>query len=229
MKISKDTKVCISLAKTAGNFGTTIYNHVFEKLGIDFIYKSFSTQDLEAAVLGAKAIGICGISVTMPYKTEVLKLVDELTEEVKETGAANTIVNSNGRLVAYNTDTDSTRIVLEEAKDKSVLYILGRGGFSKAVQYSSKGIFEEYKLVTRENWSDIHNINSGTVFNCTPVKNLSEIFNTGNVDFIDCDVSTASGKRLAVLQAARQFNLYTGQEFLTDYVLSNLDRILERN
>ena len=74
MKISKDTKVCISLAKTAGNFGTTIYNHVFEKLGIDFIYKSFSTQDLEAAVLGAKAIGICGISVTMPYKTEVLKL-----------------------------------------------------------------------------------------------------------------------------------------------------------
>ena len=53
MKISKDTKVCISLAKSAGNFGTTIYNHVFEKLGIDLIYKSFSTQDLEAADLGA--------------------------------------------------------------------------------------------------------------------------------------------------------------------------------
>ena len=229
MKISKDTKVCISLAKSAGNFGTTIYNHVFEKLGIDFIYKSFSTQDLEAAVLGAKAIGICGISVTMPYKTEVLKLADKLTDEVKETGAANTIVNSSGCLIAYNTDTDSTRIVLEEVKDKSVLYILGNGGFSKAVQYSSKGMFKEYKLITRENWSDIYNINSGTVFNCTPVKNLSKVFDTDKIEFIDCDVSSPTGKRLAVLQAARQFNLYTGEDFLTDYVLSNLDKILKRN
>ena len=32
---------------------------------------------------------------------------------------------------------------------------------------------------------------------------------------------------MAVLQAARQFELYTGEKFLTDYVLENLENILE--
>ena len=95
MKIDKDTVVCISLAKKAGNFGTSIYNHVFQKLELNFIYKSFSTDDIVSAINGARALGIKGISITMPYKSKVLELVDKLSEEVKFIGAANTIVNNN--------------------------------------------------------------------------------------------------------------------------------------
>ena len=117
MKLSKDTTVCISLAKQAGNFGTTIYNHVFELYGLDFLYKSFSTDDLQAAIKGAVALGVRGISVTMPYKTLVLSYVDECAPEVLATNAANTIVNDGCKLTAYNTDADSTRVLLTEQKD----------------------------------------------------------------------------------------------------------------
>ena len=40
----------------------------------------------------------------MPFKVEVLNYVDELSKEVKYIGAANTIINNNGHLKAYNTD-----------------------------------------------------------------------------------------------------------------------------
>ena len=229
MKITKDTTVCISLAKNAGNFGTTIYNHVFDLCGLDFLYKSFSTEDLHDAIKGATALGIRGISITMPYKTEVLSYVDECSPEVLATNAANTIVNDGSNLIAYNTDADSTRILLLEQKDKfDQLFILGKGGFSKAVQYSARGIFSKVKIITRKNWDTLQDIESGLVFNCTPVEGLGQLFSENNkICFIDADVKTSTGKRMAVLQAARQFELYTGKKFLTDYVLENLENILE--
>ena len=229
MTINKDTIVCISIAKKAGNFGTTIYNHVFEKLEMNFLYKSFSTESPEDALLGARALGIRGISVTMPYKTDVLKYVDKVSPEVKFINAANTIVNDGQTLTAYNTDVDSSSALLSETANKKDLYILGKGGFSKAVQYSAKDLFENIHIITRSNWKSIQEIKSGVVFNCTPVKELSKIFQGNDIEFIDCDVNSPSGKRLAILQAARQFELYTGREFLTEYVLENSEKILKKS
>ena len=227
MRISKDTVVCISLAKKAGNFGTTVYNHVFQKLNLDFLYKSFSTNDIVSAINGARSIGIRGISITMPYKTRVLDLVDSVSEEAAMTRSVNTIVNNDGVLTAYNTDVDSTSTLLEEVENKEMLYVLGAGGFSKAVQYSGSHLFDNVKIITRENWELVKNIKEGVVFNCTPIKGLT--FKSSDVTFIDCDVASDTGKRLAILQAARQFKLYTGVEFLTSYVMENLDDILKEN
>ena len=229
MTINKDTIICISIAKKAGNFGTTIYNHVFEKLEMNFLYKSFSIENPEDALLGARALGIRGISVTMPYKTDVLKYVDKVSPEVKFINAANTIVNDGQKLTAYNTDVDSSSTLLSETTNKKDLYILGKGGFSKAVQYSAKDLFENIHIITRSNWKSIQEIKSGVVFNCTPVKELSKIFQGNDIEFIDCDVNSPSGKRLAILQAARQFELYTGREFLTEYVLENSEKILKKS
>lgn len=228
MRVTKDTCICISLAKKAGNFGTTIYNHVFERDSIDFLYKAFSTNDLKASIEGARALGIRGISVTMPYKAAALDHVDELTPEVLATNATNTIVNENGKLIAYNTDTDSTRIILKEQSSRfDTLHILGDGGFSKAVQYSASGLFSNVQIITRKNWEILPTIDEGLIFNCTPVKNLHQKFaEKDGVGFIDADVTTQTGKRMAVLQAARQFELYTGCNFPTHYVLQNLEKIM---
>lgn len=227
MSINKDTKLCISIAKNAGNFGTTLYNHVFNIQSMNYIYKSFSITDLKSTIAGVKALDIRGMSVTMPYKTAVLKYVDVLSEEVKAINASNTIVNEAGVLKAYNTDVDSAKILLREAKDKKKLYILGNGGYAKSVRYAAKDIFEEIITVTRDNWDDIYNIKTGTIFNCTPVKKIT--LNNTDVSFIDCDTNSETGKRLAVLQAARQFYLYTGCQFPTNYILKNLEEILKNN
>ena len=48
--INKDTQLCMSLSGRPGNFGTTFHNYLYQKLGLNFIYKAFTTTDIESAV-----------------------------------------------------------------------------------------------------------------------------------------------------------------------------------
>ncbi len=64
--------------------------------------------------------------------------------------------------------------------------------------------------MTRENWDIISTIGTNViVYNCTPVENIQ--VNTSR--FIDCIVTTKTGRELASIQASHQFKLYTGLEF----------------
>lgn len=75
-----------------------------------------------------------GINVTIPYKTEVMKYLDEIDEWAEEIGAVNTVVNQNGKLKGYNTDIFGMKKMFEKTgvtlENKRVL-ILGTGGTSK--------------------------------------------------------------------------------------------------
>jgi hypothetical protein len=59
--INKDTQLCMSLSGRPGNFGTTFHNYLYQKLGLNFIYKAFTTTDIESAVKGIRALGIRGL------------------------------------------------------------------------------------------------------------------------------------------------------------------------
>ncbi|MBT7557315.1 hypothetical protein HN615_10365, partial [Candidatus Woesearchaeota archaeon] len=126
-----------------------------------------------------------------------------------EIGAANTILNDNGILTAYNTDYLAAKTVLQRSLGYD-LYILGNGGYSKAVQQAAKSLGYDYTLVTKENWDIVDNIqHNSIVYNCTPLEDVS----VKSKYFIDCIVTTKTGKELATLQASHQFKLYTGLEF----------------
>ena len=103
-EISKDTTLCISLSARPTNIGTRFHNHLYEVLGLDFVYKAFSTTDIAAAIGGVRALGIRGCAVSMPWKKDVIALVDEMTQSAAAIDSVNTIVNDGGRRVAYNTD-----------------------------------------------------------------------------------------------------------------------------
>ena len=64
--LNKDTRLCISLAGRPSNIGTRFHNYLYDLLGLDFIYKAFTTTDIAAAVGGVRALGIRGCSVSMP-------------------------------------------------------------------------------------------------------------------------------------------------------------------
>ena len=59
-EISKDTSLCISLAGRPSNIGTRFHNYLYDELGIDFVYKAFTTHDIAAAIGGVRALGIRG-------------------------------------------------------------------------------------------------------------------------------------------------------------------------
>lgn len=208
MKIDKDTLIFGSFAKNAGNNGCIIFNIAFKYYGLNAIYKSFSINNIEDAIKAARTLNFKGFAITMPYKKEVIKYVDELDINVKNIGSANTIVNNNGILKAYNTDFLAAKELLNESKNK--LFILGDGGFSAAVQYAAKELELKFNLITRKNWNEIKNIKNSTIFNCTPVSNL--VIDKSNI-FIDCLITSETGKRLSLIQASHQFKLYTGLEF----------------
>lgn len=113
--------------------------------------------DAEEVVAFLKKKDFDGINVTIPYKEFILDYVDEISEEVKEIGASNCIVNQNGKLVAYNTDVYGFQEMLVrnniDVKDKNVA-ILGSGGASKACKYAIKQMGGIPQVVSRGNASE---------------------------------------------------------------------------
>ncbi len=132
-EISKDTTLCISLSARPTNIGTRFHNHLYEVLGLDFVYKAFSTTDIAAAIGGVRALGIRGCAVSMPWKKDVIALVDEMTQSAAAIDSVNTIVNDGGRLVAYNTDYLAIAQLLERHDAAAGSFVvLGAGGMAKA-------------------------------------------------------------------------------------------------
>ena len=208
--INKDTEIYCSFAKEAGNTGCQMMNTAFHYYGLNKIYKSFSVNSIEKAVDTVRTLNIKGFAITMPFKTEVLDYVDELSADVKNIGAANTVINNDGYLTAYNTDYLAAKEVLDEWYRHKDLHILGNGGYAAAVLTAARDLGFNTNVITRNNWSKIKDIKLSLIYNCTPLDNIE--FDKSNT-FIDCLVTTETGKKLAGIQAAHQFKMYTGLEF----------------
>ena len=150
--LNKDMTLCISLAGRPSNLGTRFHNFLYDELGLSFVYKAFTTDDLEGAIRGVRALGIRGCSVSMPYKEDVIGLIDELEESAAAIESVNTIVNDDGRLSGSNTDYEAVAQLLAEhaiAPASSVL-VRGSGGMAKAVVAAFRGAgFDDLTVVAR--------------------------------------------------------------------------------
>lgn len=120
----------------------TIHNAAFDYLGLNWCYVPLPVEEdgLEDALRGIKALKFAGVNVTMPFKTDVLPLLDEVAMFAESVGAVNTIFIDKGRLIGYNTDgrgfyTALVRDMGYEVKGRKVL-VLGAGGASRSVTVS---------------------------------------------------------------------------------------------
>ena len=135
LHINKDTQLCMSLAARPGNFGTRFHNFLYRELGLNFIYKAFTTRDLGSAIGGVRALGIRGCAVSMPFKEACIEYLDELDASAKGIGSVNTIVNTADYLKAYNTDYTAVSKLIRssEIPFAADFILLGSGGMAKAV------------------------------------------------------------------------------------------------
>jgi shikimate dehydrogenase len=88
-------------------------------------------------VQGLRGMDIRGVSVTIPFKSEIMEYLDDLDDEALRIGAVNTVVNDNGRLTGRNTDWRGLTQSLKEQVEmegKTVI-ILGAGGTARAALY----------------------------------------------------------------------------------------------
>lgn len=184
--IGPKTRLCMSLSARPGAFGTRFHNRLYELLGLDFVYKAFSTKDIEGSIRGVRALDIRGCAISMPFKEDVIPLLDGLAPSAASIDSVNTIVNDEGTLTGYNTDYTAIATLLDQANisPTTSFLLLGAGGMAKAVaaalhdrghkhghviaRNATKGpaLAKQYGF----NWaSDTNNLNAPLLINATPL------------------------------------------------------------
>lgn len=150
--LNKDMVLCISLAARPSNIGTRFHNYLYEKLGLNYVYKAFAPADLGQAIAGVRGLPIRGCAVSMPYKEEVIALVDRMDPSALAIDSVNTIVNDDGVLTAYNTDYLAVARLLAEhgVPAESSVLLRGSGGMAKAVAAALRDAgFRQVTVVAR--------------------------------------------------------------------------------
>lgn len=118
-----------------------MHNAAFAELGENSVYLPFPVLDLEAGIAGLKAIGVKGVSVTIPYKEAVIPLLDEIDDVARQIGAVNTIeiheVEGEKRLCGSNTDwLGANRALSEKISLRGAqVVLLGAGGSARAIGF----------------------------------------------------------------------------------------------
>jgi len=116
-----------------------MYNGLFSELGIDAVYVAFEvrSEQLSAAVAGARALQLEGFHLTIPHKEAILPLLDAVTEDALRIGAVNVVVNRAGVLCGDNTDGRGLLASLMEetafVPESAHIAILGAGGTARAI------------------------------------------------------------------------------------------------
>jgi len=117
-----------------------LHNSAFKATELNSIYVAFRVipERLAQAVDGLRSLSVKGFNVTIPHKVTVSPLLDEIDPSARKIGAVNTVKNTNGRLMGYNTDGEGALMALEEAninlKGKTI--ILGAGGAARAIAFT---------------------------------------------------------------------------------------------
>jgi shikimate dehydrogenase len=121
------------------SFSPVLHNAAFAALGLDWVYVALQVahRDGVAAVNGARALGIDGLSITMPLKETVAGAVDRLSPTARRLGAVNAVVRDGAVLTGHNTDgggfIDALRLDLDWTAEGRRCLVVGAGGAARAV------------------------------------------------------------------------------------------------
>lgn len=150
--ISAKTKVCAVIGDPVSHsLSPQLHNAAFQAQGMDMVYVAFRVrrEDLAAAIQGVRALGIRGLSVTMPHKVDIIPLLDHVEAAAAFVGSVNTVVNESGELIGHSTDGPGALRALRAAgvdpAGKEIL-LLGSGGAARAIAFALAGLIPPPRL-----------------------------------------------------------------------------------
>jgi 3-dehydroquinate dehydratase/shikimate dehydrogenase len=211
-----------------------IHNRAFAAMGLHYVFIKFPTRDVGDFFENAEALGVEGLSVTIPHKTAVLPFLPVLTPEAAEIGAVNTVSRRDGKWVGDNTDVAGVRAALASAgfdvAGKTVV-VLGAGGAAKAGVAAVKGA-KQVTVLKRSEVPEAAKYPCDLLINATPVGMFPYVDATPFRGPIPADVvldmvynppitrllrsardqgkTVIQGTTMFLAQAARQFEIWTG-------------------
>lgn len=139
--ISPKTALCgIFLHPASHTRSPALHNAAYASLGIDAVYLAFDVAPprLDAAIAGARALGVRQLAISIPHKQAVIAQLDRVDEIARTIGAVNTVTRVGDALVGSNTDWLGIARALERetplAGKRAV--VLGAGGTARAALYA---------------------------------------------------------------------------------------------
>ena len=138
--IGVDTKLGAIIGTDIGHSKSpAMMNAAYEKLGLDAYYypMNIKEEDFGDVIRGISKMNYMGLTITIPYKLEVMKYLDEIDRTAEIIGAVNTIKITKGKMKGFNTDGEGFVRGLEADKGvnvaESTFVVVGAGGVSRAI------------------------------------------------------------------------------------------------
>jgi shikimate 5-dehydrogenase len=201
MIIKPTTKIFGSFTDNPGVNGSTFFNSAFRKNDIDAIYIPIKCDNVVNAINIMELMNFSGASFSKPHKVSILDFLDDVDDNVEEIGSVNTVVVCNGIFKGFNTDWLGAYQVLKPY-NLSKIYIYGKGGFSKAVQFACNKLNISFELLNRNDTLPVNEY----IFNATP----ADLFGD---NILDGRPFTDLGFKIFQEQAKIQYELYTGMKY----------------
>lgn len=128
-----------------------MHNAAFRHTGHNGVYVAFRVTDLPGAIAGVRALNIRGCSVTIPHKVAVIDLLDQVDPMARQIGAVNTIVNQDGQLWGFNSDSTGAMTALLEKTPvaRRRVAVIGAGGAARALAHGVKAHGGRLTIVNR--------------------------------------------------------------------------------
>ena len=219
----------ISLSRFPGKQGFYYFTEFFHLYKMVSIYNPIGTDDLKGELDNAIENRVHGISVSMPFKQDVIKYLDYADILVTEHNTCNTILNIDGKLHGYNCDHAGAAHVLSNITEDDTVTVLGAGSMGSMI-YNMLDPGNRSQLVSPSlnNW-DLRYQPASVVINCTnrgtatpasPLEHLPEGCRLViDLTVSDCElakqvksagVKYISGQEFYKHQFIKQFKVYTG-------------------
>ena len=145
--------ICAIAGRPSGHSRTPyLFNTIFERYGIG-AHCTYLEKETAGDVAGAvRSCGLRAISVTIPFKEDIIPYLDEINEDAAAIGAVNTVFNAGGRLYGSNTDWYGVMkpLVKSGIKVKSrKAVVIGAGGAARAAVYALMKLGADVTAVNR--------------------------------------------------------------------------------
>ncbi|MFA6363751.1 shikimate dehydrogenase [Methanoregula sp.] len=125
-----------------------LFNRLFVKYGLNCHYTWFEDSSVETIMQVARDIDAKGLSVTIPFKRDVMACLDNIDDAAQQIGAVNTVVFACGSAYGYNTDWLGIQKPLAGCKGARAV-LLGAGGVAAAAAYALTDLDMEVTVLNR--------------------------------------------------------------------------------
>jgi shikimate dehydrogenase len=126
-----------------------LFNALFARFRLNYHYTWFEDPEISEIMMVARSIDAKGLSVTIPFKQDVMKYLDEIDEHAaRQIGAANTVVFACGSAIGYNTDWLGVRKPLVTLKGATAV-LLGAGGVAAGAAYALTDLDMKVTILNR--------------------------------------------------------------------------------